>query len=65
MSEEEKARLRGPEGVGPGVHPFQREQRPNADDKEAARAFVRNIVKGYFPGAEGRRDYGGEYINIS
>lgn len=65
MSEEEKALLRGPEGVGPGVHPFQREQRPNADDKEAARAFVRNIVKGYFPGAEGRRDYGGEYINIS
>lgn len=60
MSEEEKAMVKRA-----GVMPAQREQRPNADDKEAARIFVRNVVKGYFPGTEGRRDYGGEYISIS
>lgn len=60
MSEEEKAMVKRA-----GVMPAEREQRPNADDKEAAKIFVRNVVKGYFPGQEGRREYGGEYISIS
>jgi hypothetical protein len=48
-----------------GMGPMQREQRPNADDKEAAKIFIRNLVKGYFPGETGRRDYGGIYYSIS
>ena len=60
MSPEEKAMVKKA-----GVMPHQREQRPNADDKEAAKIFVRNLVKGYFPGEAGRREYGGEYISIS
>ena len=60
MSEEEKTMVKRA-----GVMPAEREQRPNADDKEAAKIFVRNVVKGYFPGQEGRREYGGEYISIS
>ena len=60
MSEEEKAMVKRA-----GVMPAEREQRPNADDKEAAKIFVRNVVKGYFPSEQGRREYGGEYISIS
>lgn len=60
MSEEEKALVKRA-----GVMPAEREQRPNTDDKEAAKIFVRNVVKGYFPSETGRREYGGEYISIS
>lgn len=60
MSPEEKALVKKA-----GVMPHEREQRPNADDKEAAKIFIRNVVKGYFPSETGRREYGGEYISIS
>lgn len=61
MSPEEKERFM----VGRDNNPFVKELRPNADDKETARIFVRNIVKGCFPRETGRRDWGGEYICIS
>lgn len=47
------------------MHVMNREPRPNADDIEAAKIFVRNLVKCYFYENGGRRRHGGELISIS
>lgn len=56
-----------PKGGMEGGHMQMRNQelRPNADDIEAAKIFVRNLVKCYFYENGGRRRHGGELVSIS